>query len=118
MAQIISVVDSYIYWPLVQQVFSHRVVRPRLGSPADGNQISAGLGASAPVLAALENLVSGQVYLAGAQITLADFHLAAMIDNITMTDEGAALLGRYKKLQAWWSRLAQRSSVAETRPVF
>src|SRR4051794_12763682 len=29
--QIMSIVDSYAYWPLVRQVFSHRVFRPRLG---------------------------------------------------------------------------------------
>ena len=30
-SQFISIVDSYVYWPLVRQVFSHRVFRPSLG---------------------------------------------------------------------------------------
>jgi glutathione S-transferase len=96
----------------------HRVFRPKVRQPADEIQISAGLEVSAPVLGALENLASGQVYLVGAQVTLGDFHLAAMIDYFTVAEEGGALLGGYSKLQAWWPCLAQRSSVAETRPVF
>lgn len=118
MAQIISVVDAYVYWPLVRQFFSHRVFRPRLGNPADGKEASAGFDASKPVLAALENLASGEDYLVGDQPSLADFHLGAMIDYFAMTEESAALLGQYPKLQTWWSHLAQRDSVKKTRPVF
>ncbi len=118
MAQIISVVDAYVYWPLVRQYFSHRVFRPRLGNTVDEKEASAGLEASKPVLAALENLAGGQDYLVGAQATLADFHLAAMIDYFIMAEEGAALLRRFPKLSQWWSHLGQRDSIAETRPVF
>jgi len=118
MAQIISVVDAYVYWPLVRQYFSHRVFGPRRGNPADEKEVSAGLAAAKPVLAALENLASGQDYLVGAQATLADFHLAAMIDYFTMAEEGAALLRQHQKLRQWWSHLGQRDSMAETRPVF
>ncbi|WP_247389280.1 MULTISPECIES: glutathione S-transferase family protein [unclassified Bradyrhizobium] len=35
--QIMSIVDSYAYWPLVRQVFSDGVFRPRMGLPADEN---------------------------------------------------------------------------------
>lgn len=31
MNQVVSIIDSYGYWPMVRQVFSHRVFRPRLG---------------------------------------------------------------------------------------
>jgi glutathione S-transferase len=34
MDQIIGVVDAYAYWPLVRQVFSHRVFRRRQARPA------------------------------------------------------------------------------------
>ena len=39
MDQIIGVVDSYGYWPLVRQVFSHRVFRPAIGQPADEAEV-------------------------------------------------------------------------------
>src|SRR3954454_15980870 len=35
MDQIIGVVDAYGYWPLVRQVFSHGVFRPRSGQAGD-----------------------------------------------------------------------------------
>ena len=58
MDQIIGIVDSYGYWPMVRQVFSRRVFRPRLGQPADEAEIAKGLAAAAKVLAALEKLTA------------------------------------------------------------
>src|SRR5260221_817204 len=50
MDQIIAVVDAYGYWPLVRQVFSHRVFRPRAGQPTDDGEVAKGLAASVKVL--------------------------------------------------------------------
>src|SRR5579871_5451798 len=50
MDQIIAIADSYGYWPMVRQVFSQGVFRPRLGQPADTAEIGRGLVASAKVL--------------------------------------------------------------------
>src|SRR5581483_11367164 len=61
MDQVIGIVDAYAYWPLVRQVFSHRVFRPRSGQPGDEAEIARGLQASAKVLAALEPLVRDDV---------------------------------------------------------
>ena len=59
MDQIIGIVDSYGYWPLVRQVFSHRVFRPRdrpAGRRGRGRRrVCAG---AAKVLAALEALAA------------------------------------------------------------
>ena len=41
-SQFISIVDSYAYWPLVRQVFSHRFFRPRLGHPFDVTELKRG----------------------------------------------------------------------------
>src|SRR6185312_10799245 len=54
MDQIIGIVDAYAYWPLVRQVFSHRVFRPCAGQPGDEGEIARGLQASTKVLSALE----------------------------------------------------------------
>ena len=41
LAQIVSIVDSYGYRPMVRQVFAHRVLRPAVGEESDeGDQIS------------------------------------------------------------------------------
>lgn len=110
MDQMIAIADSYAYWPMVRQVFSQRVFRPRLGQPADAAEVELGVAASAKVLAALEPLV------AEGGPTLADLHLGAMMAYFTLAPEGAALLGQYKRLSAWWAALAARPSFAATDP--
>ena len=65
MDQIIGVVDSYGYWPLVRQVFSHRVFRPAIGQPADEAEVGRGLAGAAKVLAALEALAAPDAFLVG-----------------------------------------------------
>ena len=63
--QVISIVDSYAYWPLVRQVFSHRVFRPRFGQPWDAAEVHKGLQAAHVVLAALERMVPDTGHLCG-----------------------------------------------------
>jgi glutathione S-transferase len=116
MDQIIGVVDAYGYWPMVRQVFSHRVFRPAAGRPTDETEVSLGLAAAAKVLAALDTLASSEAFLTGRTPSLGDFHLAAMIAYFAAASEGAELLGRHSRLAAWWQRLGQRPSLAATDP--
>src|SRR5258708_8464540 len=79
MDQIIGVVDAYGYWPLVRQVFSQRVFRPRLGQPTDEGEVAKGLGVAGKVLGALENLTADAAYLIGPTLSLAHLHLRALL---------------------------------------
>ena len=92
MDQIIGVVDSYGYWPLVRQVFSHRVFRPAIGQPVDEAEVGRGLAGAAKVLAALEALAAPDAFLVGPTLSLADLHLGAMIAYFTAASEGRAML--------------------------
>ena len=93
MDQMIGIIDSYGYWPMVRQVFSHRVFRAAAGRPVDEAEIAQGLAGAAKVLAALEALAS-EPFLAGPELSLADLHVGAMIAYFTLAPEGAALLGQ------------------------
>ena len=53
MDQIVGVVDSYGYWPMVRQVFSHGFFRPRRGLTGDPAEVARGLEGSVRVLDAL-----------------------------------------------------------------
>jgi len=116
MDQIIGVVDAYGYWPLVRQVFSHRVFRPRLGQPADEAEVAKGLAAAVKVLAALENLASDAAFLVGPAVSLADLHLGAMLAYFVQASEGDALVHKHVRLANWWQKLRQRPSFAATDP--
>jgi glutathione S-transferase len=115
-SQFISIVDSYAYWPLVRQVFSHRVFRPRLGRPSDAAEVEKGFAAAPGVLAALELLAADAEYLCGAELTLADVHLAPMMGYFAMTEQGEALLKGHRKLSHWWSTMSARPSYRATTP--
>jgi glutathione S-transferase len=116
MDQIIAVVDAYGYWPLVRQVFSHRVFRPASGQPSDEAEVAKGLAAAAKVLAALESLAAPAAFLAGEDVSLADCHLGAMLAYFTAASEGAAMLADHARLAGWWHHLAVRPSMAATDP--
>lgn len=116
MAQIISIIDSYGYWPIVRQVFSHSVFRPDVGEAVDPEEIQQGLEASSRVLNALESLVETDEFLVGENPSLADFHLAPMIAYFTQAPEGAEIFQNYPKLSFWWKSMITRESLLSTEP--
>src|SRR5258708_7954886 len=116
MDQIIGVVDAYAYWPLVRQVFSHGVFRPRAAQPGDGAGVAKGLAAAVKVLAALEALMADAAFLVGPSLSLADLHLGAMLAYFVQAGEGDALVHERVRLADWWQRLRRRPSFAATDP--
>lgn len=114
--QIISVIDSYAYWPLVRQVFSHGVFRQRTGREADPNEVQRGLKAAPRVIGALEELAGGGNFLCGDSMSLADVHLAPMIGYFTLYPDGEMLLDRQYRLARWWAAMSERSTFKETMP--
>lgn len=115
MDQLIGIIDSYGYWPMVRQVFSHRVFRTAAGRPVDEAEIARGLSGAAKVLAALEALAS-KPFLTGPELSLADLHVGAMIAYFTLAPEGVEALTNYPRLATWWAKVSQRASFAVTDP--
>ena len=116
MTQIISIVDSYAYWPMVRQVFAQRVFWPRLGEQPDENEIQAGLESSSRVLSALETLIEDDGFVVGSSLSLADFHLAPMIAYFVATPEGQAMFATHPRLSNWWASMVTRDSFVDTDP--
>jgi len=117
MAQIISIVDSYGYVPMVRQVAGERVFARFRGRKPDEALIRSGLERSAHILYALEAITPGDSPIAGGKVwSLADFHLAPMMAYFTAAPEGEGALARYTKLSAWWRVIRERKSFEETDP--
>ncbi|MEM9046587.1 MAG: glutathione S-transferase family protein [Pseudomonadota bacterium] len=116
MAQVIAIIDHYGYWPMVRQVFVERVCNPTEGLPLSEEVISEGLEASKAVLTALEAIARERLVLDPGEMTLADCHLAPMIDYFTAAQDGADLLARFPALSAWWADASVRPAFVRTDP--
>jgi glutathione S-transferase len=116
MVQICAVLDNYGWSPMVIIVFVQRVVVPMRGGSPDQGAIDATRPQAERVLATVEGLMSGEEFLCGGAVSLADAHLVPILDYFTRTEDGRAALGRHPRLSTWWKRIQQRPSVAKTRP--
>jgi glutathione S-transferase len=113
--QILSILDNYLYRPLVWDIFVERVRAPQNGRAADETLVAAALPRVEICLAALEALMGDSPFFAGSQPTLADLHAAPMFAYGVLAPEAAALLARHATIGHWWERMSARPSIAATR---
>ena len=116
MDQVIAVTDAYAYWPMVRQVASHAWFRPFLGEPSSREEVELGLETSSKVLAFLDRVSGEGEVLTGRDITLADFHLAPMIDYFVRAEEGKQALSPHLALRKWWERVSMLGVLQATDP--
>jgi glutathione S-transferase len=116
MDQIIGVVDSYGYWPMVRQVFVHGFFRRNQGQSDGAEELKRGLEASAKVLAAIEALAASDTFLTGPELSLSDLHFAAMTAYFTAAPEGAEMIGSHARIAKWWGHVSKRPSLKQTDP--
>lgn len=114
--QVTAVIDNYGYWPMVRQVFAQRVFSPLEGKSSDEEEIAAGLAGSHRVLAVLNNIAEEGLVLNGHDITLADCHLAPMIDYFVRAEEGHDALSDYPSLRKWWKKVSNLPALQLTDP--
>jgi glutathione S-transferase len=116
MAQVIAIVDNYGYWPMVRQVFVQRASPGLRGAPVDAAELANGLAASRTVLAALEAIAREGRVLNGRAVTLADYHLAPMVDYFARAPEGAEALSACPALSDWWAGARRLDALRATDP--
>jgi glutathione S-transferase len=110
MTQIIGLLDSYGYRPMVWDVYVERIDRPNEGKPSNEALIATGLTKSRTCLAALTKLKARGQWLLGDQLTLADLHAAPMFSYFAKAPEGAAMIAEFTTIMAWWERVRARPS--------
>jgi glutathione S-transferase len=115
--QVMSIVDSYTYWPLVRQVFAHGVMGPRVGRPFDSEEVVRGLKASERTLDALEELIGDNRFFAGSSLSLADIHLAPMLSYFSEADASESAINRRVRLKRWFLEICRRKAFLETKPM-
>ena len=116
MDQVIAVIDAYAYWPMVRQLASHAFFRPFLGEPSSREEIDAGLKASVKVLSFLNGVATASEVLTGRDLTLADCHLAPMMDYFVRAEAGKEALAPHRALWRWWDRVSALDALRATDP--
>jgi glutathione S-transferase len=111
-AQIVGILDSYAYRPMVWDVFVERMRRVE----PDEARIAAGLAAGERCLRVLDGFLDAGAWLVGSSLTLADLHAAPMLALFRLAPEGAAALQRHQRIAAWWERIERRPSMQSTVP--
>lgn len=113
--QISGMIDAYLYRPLIWDIYVQRCDAPTEGRPPDEQTIAAAIPRVKTCFTAIEDLMAPDgPFLLGAQLTLADLHLAPMVSLGARAAEGAALLAAHAKLSAWWVTMRSRASMLAT----
>jgi len=116
MNQIVGILGSHAYGPLVWDISVERIDAPREGRAPDEAKIAAALPRARLCLRVLADLMAGAPFLAGDSLSLADLHAAPMLAYFLAAPEGAALMAEQPALTAWWQRIAARPGMTATRP--
>lgn len=114
MNQIIGMLDSYCYRPMVWDVYVQRVVVPAGGGETDEARITAALAGLRSALEQLDLWRGEHGFLVGQALSLADLHLYPMLSYFTETPEGIAMLDTFPRLQQWMRLMELRHSVSAT----
>ncbi|GAB2178542.1 glutathione S-transferase family protein [Dongia sp. agr-C8] len=115
--QILSVINSYAYRPLVWGIFVPRTFS-KPDRVVDEAAIAEAVKTGEHALKAIEDLMMNpDPFLVGRQISPADLLLESVVHYLATTAEGKAMLGRLPKIAAWHAAMQGRQSVKETVPV-
>jgi glutathione S-transferase len=116
MDQWLSAIADYIYPVMIEELVWERLVVPMEGGQPDEAIITAAVPKMVEQIAILERALSAGPFLAGKEVSLADFHLFPIINYVRVTPEGEEALAKAPRLMAWFGRIAARPSAAATDP--
>lgn len=111
MTQIISILASYAYGSMIQQVMIPRVVAPMMGGEPDEETISAGLPKAETCLGELERFIDDRSQLVGDTLTQADLHFIPILTYFKMAPESGPLLEKTPGVRRWYDAMRSRTSV-------
>lgn len=114
MNQIVGVLDSYAYRPMVWDVYVQRIVVPGSGGRADEALISGALPTIRTVLEQIDHWRGDSDFLVGDAISLADLHFYPMLRYFVETGEGEAMLRSFPRLEHWLGQMQSRPSARAT----
>jgi len=97
--QIVSILDSYAYRPMVGGVYVERVSKPLSGASTNQITVVESVAAAATCLSALAAIVEFKPFLVTPQLTLADLHALPILRYLTLAPEGRELIASFRALE-------------------
>jgi glutathione S-transferase len=117
MNQILGIIDCYATPSITMAISFQRLASERIyGEKPDEAAIEAALPQARLCLQEFERLKAGNRFLAGDEISLADLHLAPVLNYLLLTPEGPSLLAPHTELAGWWKMISARPSLVKTFP--
>jgi glutathione S-transferase len=116
MNQIMGIVDAYAWRAIAAGVLVNRVLKPRLGLPADEAAITAALPQARLCISEIARLMGEEPYLAGDRVSLADLMVIPLFYLFGKLPEGEEPLAEYPNIRPWMRRMAERQSFQVTKP--
>jgi len=113
MDQVLNIVDWYVMPAISSGIAFNRVVKPKFGMPVDEEAVANALPMARTCVAALEDILGAQPYLAGDTVSLADLFAYGHFEFLGQTPEGGDLLAG-SPLLGWMERMAERPSMQKT----
>lgn len=111
MGQIVGMLDSYAYRPMVWDVTVERFE----AKIPDEARIADGLDKAQTALQALSGIKTPGAFLCGATLSLADLHAAPILAYFAKAREGAAMLQSFPAIADWLAAMETRASFGATQ---
>ncbi|QUD89195.1 glutathione S-transferase family protein [Phenylobacterium montanum] len=116
MDQLMNIIDWYLFPQVTVTIPYQRIVVPlMLGGQPDEAVVAEGVPKARHCVGAIEDLMAGQPFLTGDNLSLADIMMFTHIDYLAATPEGREIL-EGRPLLAWLGRMQARDSVKATNP--
>lgn len=116
MTQWVSAFIDYMYGTIVHGLIMPRLVFPQRGQPVDEAALKENLPNIDRQLALIEQALGEHAYIAGPDVSLADFFFAPPLAYLTVIPEGSDALKKCPKISAWQEKMAARQSFDATQP--
>lgn len=113
MYQIASIVNSYLYTPVIGQIVIQNLIVPQQGGEPNQTLIENAIAPAAQALKAIEDIVDDGSYLLGDSITIADLYLIPIFIYLQETPQFDTLTEQTPKLKAWWTHAQDLETVKE-----
>jgi glutathione S-transferase len=116
MNQVVGIIEWYFFPKAAAPIAFNRIIGPKLlGLPSDETAITEAMPIARTCFAVLDGILGDQPYFGGDRPSIADIMLAAQLDLLCETPEGAELISG-THLKSWLERMTARPSFLATQP--